>query len=200
MTHHYHPKSIIYIRFTFGELYGFGCIMTCPGGGHGNPLQYSCLENAHGQRSLVGYSPWGPKESDTTEWLSTTQHIMTCSGSAGKEPACHCGRCKRRGFNPWVGKTWGRKWQLAPVFLPGKFHGQRSLAAYSPWGCRDSDTTNHTHTHLMTHIHHYSILKNSFTALKILCAPPIHPSHPPNSWKSLSFFIVLLVLPFRYAI
>ena len=38
-----------------------------PGGGHGNPLQYSCLENPHGQRSLVGYSPWGHKESDTTQ-------------------------------------------------------------------------------------------------------------------------------------
>ena len=37
-----------------------------PGGGHGNPLQDSCLENPHGQRSLVGYSPWGRKESDTT--------------------------------------------------------------------------------------------------------------------------------------
>ena len=36
-----------------------------PGGGHGNPLQYSCLENPHGQRSLVGYSVWGCKESDT---------------------------------------------------------------------------------------------------------------------------------------
>ena len=32
-----------------------------PGGGHGNPLQYSCLENPHGQRSLVGYSPWVAK-------------------------------------------------------------------------------------------------------------------------------------------
>ena len=38
-----------------------------PGGGHGNPLQYSCLGKSHGQRSLVGYSPWGRKESDTTE-------------------------------------------------------------------------------------------------------------------------------------
>ena len=37
------------------------------GGGHGNPLQYSCLENLHGQRSLVGYSLLGHKESDTTE-------------------------------------------------------------------------------------------------------------------------------------
>ena len=31
------------------------------GGGHGKPIQYSCLENPHGQRSLVGYSPWGRK-------------------------------------------------------------------------------------------------------------------------------------------
>ena len=37
------------------------------GGGHGNPLQYSCLENPHGQRSLVGYNPQGGEESDTTE-------------------------------------------------------------------------------------------------------------------------------------
>ena len=37
---------------------------------HGNPLQFSCLENPHGQRSLAGYSPWGREESDTTEQLS----------------------------------------------------------------------------------------------------------------------------------
>ena len=49
-----------------------------PGGGHGNPLQYSCLENPHEQRSLVGYSPWGHKESDTTE---ATQHACTGSKS-----------------------------------------------------------------------------------------------------------------------
>ena len=42
-----------------------------PGEGYGNPLQYSCLENAPGQRSLVGYSPWAHKESDMTEQLST---------------------------------------------------------------------------------------------------------------------------------
>ena len=39
------------------------------GGGHDNPLQYSSLENPHGQRSLAGYSPWGCKKSDTTERL-----------------------------------------------------------------------------------------------------------------------------------
>ena len=46
-----------------------------PGGGHGNPLQYSCQENpSHGQRGLVGYSPRSPKDSDMTERLSTAQH------------------------------------------------------------------------------------------------------------------------------
>ena len=45
-----------------------------PGGGHGNPLQCSRLENPHGPRNLAGYSPWGCKESDTTERLSTAQH------------------------------------------------------------------------------------------------------------------------------
>ena len=44
------------------------------GGGHGNPLQYSCLENPHRQRSLVSYSPWGHKESDTTDLAQHTQH------------------------------------------------------------------------------------------------------------------------------
>ena len=46
-----------------------------PGGGHGNPLQYSGLENPHGQRSLAGYSPWGLTKSDMTEQLSTAQHL-----------------------------------------------------------------------------------------------------------------------------
>ena len=42
-----------------------------PGGGHGSPLQYSCLENPHGQRSLADSSPWGCKELDMTEQLNT---------------------------------------------------------------------------------------------------------------------------------
>ena len=47
-----------------GSIPGLG---RSPGGGHGNPLQYSCLENPHGQRSLVSYSPWSCKELDTTD-------------------------------------------------------------------------------------------------------------------------------------
>ena len=50
-----------------GSVPGFGRF---PGGGHGNPLQYSCLENST-DRSSAGYSPWGRKEVDTTERLST---------------------------------------------------------------------------------------------------------------------------------
>ena len=42
-----------------------------------NPLQYSYLENPHGQRSLRGYSPWGRKELDTTEQLSTAQYRVS---------------------------------------------------------------------------------------------------------------------------
>ena len=53
-----------------GSIPGLG---KSPGEGHGNPLQYSCLENPHGQKSLEGYSPWGHKELDVTEQLSTAQ-------------------------------------------------------------------------------------------------------------------------------
>ena len=53
-----------------GSIPGLG---RSPGGGHGNPLQYSCLGNPHGQRSLEGYSPRGSKESDRTEQWSTTK-------------------------------------------------------------------------------------------------------------------------------
>ena len=45
-------------------------------------------------------------------------------------------------FDPWVGKIpWKRKWLPSPVFLPGKFHVQKSLAGYSPWGYKESDMT-----------------------------------------------------------
>ena len=61
-----------------------------------------------------------------------------------QESACQCGRRKRLGFDPWVGKfPWSRKSQPAPVFLPGKFHGQRSLAGYSPWGLKELDVIEH---------------------------------------------------------
>ena len=47
-------------------------------------------------------------------------------------------------YNSWVGKIpWRRKWQSTPVFLSGKFHGQRSLAGCSPWGHKELDITKY---------------------------------------------------------
>ena len=49
-----------------------------------------------------------------------------------------CLQCWRWGFDPWVGKIpWRRKWQIAPVFLPGNPLGQRKPAGYSPWGHKE---------------------------------------------------------------
>ena len=57
-------KESTYHVGDLGSIPGLG---RYPGGGRGNPFQYFCLENPHGQRSLEGYSPWGLKELDTTE-------------------------------------------------------------------------------------------------------------------------------------
>ena len=67
--------------------------------------------------SLVGYSPWGRKECDTTERLHFTHFILY---------------------------HWRRKWQPTPVFLLGESHGPGSLAGRGPWGRRESDTTEVT--------------------------------------------------------
>ena len=61
---------------------------------------------------------------------------------SGKESSCQCRRCKRCSFNPWE-IPWSRKWQPTPVFLPGKFHGQRSLVDYRSKDHKESDTSKH---------------------------------------------------------
>ena len=60
-------KNLPAVWETWGD--GNSGLGRSPGGGHGNPLQNSCLENPHGQRSLVGYNPWGHKELAMTECL-----------------------------------------------------------------------------------------------------------------------------------
>ena len=84
--------------------------------------------------------------SERTEWFAIRNKpkqkntdIWRPEGSLVEESACQCRRCR---FHPWVGKIpWRRKWQPTPVFLPGEFHAQRSLAGYSPWGHKKSDMT-----------------------------------------------------------
>ena len=58
---------------------------------------------------------------------------------SSKDSFCQCRKCR---FSPWVRKIpWRRAWQLTPVFLTGKSHGQRSLVGYYPRGRKESDTT-----------------------------------------------------------
>ena len=128
-----------------------------PGEGNGNLIQYFCMEKSHGRRSLVGYSSWGHKQSDTTERLHFTNRIIDqfivnivalrkfksiwhswkyyskhsynhhldyvvpniyslpyylpihlCRlprWLSGKESACQCRRCRKRGLYPWAGKS-----------------------------------------------------------------------------------------------
>ena len=74
-----------------GSISGWGRF---PGGGTGNPLQYSCLENPHGQRSLGGYGPWGDKESDRTERLGKEEH-MQCKNKGQEEGMRRRGKRKK---------------------------------------------------------------------------------------------------------
>ena len=69
-------------------------------------------------------------------------------GASGKEAASQCTKCKGWGFDPWVGKIpWRRARQPTPVFLPGESQEQRSLAGYSPYGCKEVDMTEVTWAH-----------------------------------------------------
>ena len=79
-----HLKSLM-ASFTsaFNNFYSEYChfitytmLLNSCGEGKGTPLQYSCLENPDGRRCLVGYSPWGCEESDTTEWLHFHFHAL----------------------------------------------------------------------------------------------------------------------------
>ena len=71
-----------------------------------------------------------------------------------KESPYQCRRCRGHGFVPWVVKMpWSRKWLSTSVFMPGKFHGQRSLVGYSPWSCKEFDVAEHTHTHTYYMVH-----------------------------------------------
>ena len=88
-------------------------------------------------------------DSKTQKWPQMQSPKNFPSGSEGKESSCNAGGAKGR-FDPWVRKIpWRRKWEPTPVFLPGESHGQRSLAGYSPWGCRVGHDwrTEPTHEH-----------------------------------------------------
>ena len=83
-----------------------------PRGRHGNPFQYSCLENPHGQRSPAGYSPWGRKELDTTERLNTAHTLENLSYNTHWNvwPRNHWSRFNwKQSFKAFDGIGWTRK-------------------------------------------------------------------------------------------
>ena len=83
----------------------------------------------HGWRNLVGCSPWGHEESDTTEQLT----LPSLLASLGLE---------------WMTLSSRRRhWQPTSVLLPGISHGRRSLVGCSPWGHEESDKTEKLHFH-----------------------------------------------------
>ena len=94
---------------------------------------------------------FGNRSCDNSNNMNQMQHsAMGFPGSTSvQELTCQCRRCKRLGFDPWIRKIpWRMKWQPTSVFLPGKLHGQKSLVGYSPWDCKESDTTEHAYTYI----------------------------------------------------
>ena len=83
-------------------------------------------------------------------WASLVAQTVKNLPEKKKRICLQCGTPK---FGPWVTKIptkilWRRRreWQPTPIFLPGKFHEQRSQAGCSPWGCKESDMTVYLHT------------------------------------------------------
>ena len=99
------------------------------------------------------------------KFLLWASHYGFPGGASGKEPICHCTRHERCGFDPWVRKIpWRRAWLPTPGFLPGKSHGQRSLAGYGPWGCKELDpaerSTHGDRTYIVCVFANIKFLKN----------------------------------------
>ena len=91
------------------------------------------------------------------------------SGSDGKESTCRL--CGRPGFDPWDRKIpWRGEWQPLPVFLPGESHGQKNLAGYSPWGRKQSDTTEQLQFHF-----HFIYRSVCMSVSQLICPLPFSP-------------------------
>ena len=87
----------------------------------------------------------GPTEMDVYRLkIKLSRYRGFPGGAVAKNPPANAANAGDLRFSPWVGKIpWRWTWQPTPVFFTGKSHGQRSLAAYSPWGHKELDTTEH---------------------------------------------------------
>ena len=105
-------------------------------------------------------------------WTRLSNFTLTCMGfpgdTSGKESTCQCSRLKKHLFNTWIRTIpWRRKWQPIPVFLPGI--SQRSLAGYSPWCCKELDTTMTEQTHSKVCIYYILLYTKQSQFQQIFC-------------------------------
>ena len=114
---------------------------------------------------------------------------------SSEEPICQCRRHRRQGFDPWVGKIpWRRKWSPPPVFLHGKFYGQRGLAGCSLWGCKESDAAErlnmYAHKKDMYKMYMKKTLKNRIREEQNKW------KHMPCTWIGIMSIVKMSVLPY----
>ena len=103
----------------------------------GKSTEVGCHFRLQGIFPTQGWNPRPP------HCRQTLYHLIH-QGSP-EEPIHQCTRHKKCSFSPCIGKIpWRRARQPTPGLLPGESHGQRSLAGYSPWGCKELDTTEVT--------------------------------------------------------
>ena len=103
-----------------------------PGEGNGNPPQYSCGDNPT-DRGDWRAAVHGVAKSQTRLKQFSSSSSSSSRASLVAQMVKNLSAMQETPFDPWVGKIpWRRKWQPTPVFLPGKSHGERSLAGYSP--------------------------------------------------------------------
>ena len=158
-----------------------GTAFLCGGGGQGslaccNPWGHveSCMTAADQQQTV---SIWKSRQSPTPcLWPIWKQHHLFLRSTVllGGTDKLYWGNCTNfctgiilytlwhlRIYCTVLLLFWSRKWEPTPVFLPGKFRGQRSLVGYSAWGCKESATTEWLNTALlfryMVYSSHYSV-------------------------------------------
>ena len=129
-------------------------------------ILHSCLCDAWKKNKNICQSQFGPRHEPRPVRASSLYPVSMKHGSwplvkvfniitsltwasqvvrVVKNPPLNAGDAKDTGSIPGSGRLpWRRKWQPTPVLLPGKFHGQRSLAGYSPRGRQELDTAEHT--------------------------------------------------------
>ena len=120
-------------------------LLSCIGEGNGNPLQCSCLENPRDEGA------WWAAVYGVAQSRTRLKRLSSSSGSSYPEGLFKLSSFVLASPNlqllclPFYLYIFTSKWQSTPVLLPRKSHGQRSLVGYSPWGRKESDTTERLH-------------------------------------------------------